>query len=52
LPQDTLARLSLGAFETSDLLERLPNRPDAQVWDLMEVLFQRRHPHIYPLDRF
>jgi hypothetical protein len=52
LPQDTLARLCLGAFETSDLLERLPNRPDRRTWDLMEVLFPRRHPHIYPLDRF
>jgi hypothetical protein len=52
MPQDTLARLCLGAFETNDLLERLPNRPDRQTWDLMEVLFPRRHPHIYPLDRF
>jgi hypothetical protein len=52
LPQDMLARLCLGGFETSDLLERLPNRPDARTSQLMEVLFPRRHPHIYPLDRF
>jgi Acetyltransferase (GNAT) domain len=52
LPQDTLARLCFGAFETSDLLERLPHRPDDRTWALMEVLFPRRHPHIYPLDRF
>jgi hypothetical protein len=52
VPQDTLARLCLGAFETSDLLDRLPNRPDRPTWNLMEVLFPRRHPHIYPLDRF
>jgi hypothetical protein len=52
LPQDMLARLCLGAFETRDLLERLPNRPDSRTWELMEVLFPRRHPHIYPLDRF
>jgi hypothetical protein len=52
MPQDTLARLCLGAFETSDLLERLPNRPDDRTWALLEVLFPRRYPHIYPLDRF
>ena len=52
VPQDTLARLCLGAFETRDLLERLPNPPEHRVWNLMEVLFPRRHPHIYPLDRF
>jgi GNAT acetyltransferase-like protein len=52
VPQDTLARLCLGAFETRDLLERLPNPPDRRTCDLMEVLFPRRHPHIYPLDRF
>jgi Acetyltransferase (GNAT) domain len=52
VPQDTLARLCLGAFETRDLLERLPNPPDRRTCELMEVLFPRRHPHIYPLDRF
>jgi hypothetical protein len=52
LPQETLARLCLGAFETGDLLERLSNPPDGPTWELMEVLFPRRFPHIYPLDRF
>lgn len=52
LPQDTLARLCLGAFETSDLLERLPHPPDKRTWEVMEVIFPRRNPHIYPLDRF
>ena len=52
LPQETLARLALGAFETSDLLARLPNRvPDESV-TLLEVLFPRRFPHIHAMDRF
>jgi hypothetical protein len=52
IPQDTLSRLCLGAFETSDLLARLPNRPDQQTTEILEVLFPRRTPHIYSMDRF
>jgi Acetyltransferase (GNAT) domain len=52
IPQDTLSRLCLGAFETSDLLARLPKRPDHQTSELLEVLFPGRTPHIYSMDRF
>jgi Acetyltransferase (GNAT) domain len=52
IPQDTLGRLCLGAFETSDLLARLPNRPDQQATEILEVLFPKRTPHIYSMDRF
>jgi predicted acetyltransferase len=52
LPQSTLARLALGAFETSDLLVRLPNRVPDEAVAVLEVLFPRRHPHIHAMDRF
>jgi hypothetical protein len=52
LPQDALSRMCLGAFETSDLLTRLPHRPDHQTTELLEVLFPKRTPHIYSMDRF
>jgi predicted N-acetyltransferase YhbS len=52
LPQHALARLCLGGFETGDLLRRLPSPPDRQTEDLLRVLFPRRLPHIYPIDRF
>ena len=52
LPQETLARLSLGAFEVRDLLARLPVQPSTQVLALLEILFPRRTPHIHAMDRF
>jgi GNAT superfamily N-acetyltransferase len=52
LPQTALARLCLGGFDPADLLARLPNRPDREVEALLQVLFPRRMPHIYPMDRF
>jgi GNAT superfamily N-acetyltransferase len=52
LPQTALARLCLGGFEPADVLARLPNRPNAEVEAVLRVLFPRRMPHIYPMDRF
>jgi hypothetical protein len=52
LPQTALARLCLGGFDPADLLARLPNRPDWEVEALLQLLFPRRMPHIYPMDRF
>ena len=52
LPQTALARLCLGGFDPADVLARLPNRPDQEVEALLQVLFPRRAPHIYPMDRF
>jgi GNAT superfamily N-acetyltransferase len=52
LPQTALARLCLGGFDPADVLARLPNRPNAEVEALLRVLFPRRMPHIYPMDRF
>ena len=52
LPQTALARLCLGGFDPADVLARLPNRPDREVEALLRVLFPRRMPHIYPMDRF
>ncbi|HEY7033903.1 MAG TPA: GNAT family N-acetyltransferase [Thermomicrobiales bacterium] len=52
LPQGTLARLCLGAFETDDLLARLPVALDPVAEGLLRVLFPRRAPFIYPVDRF
>jgi len=52
LPQTTLARLCLGGFDPADVLARLPNRPNAEVEAVLRVLFPRRMPHIYPMDRF
>lgn len=51
LPQETLARLCLGAFDTDDLLARLPTAPQAEAVALVKVLFPRRFPHVYPVDR-
>jgi hypothetical protein len=52
LDPGTLGQLSLGAYETGDVLARLPNSPDSKTTALLEILFPRRYPHIYPLDRF
>jgi hypothetical protein len=52
LPQRALARLRLGGFDPADVLARLPNRPDREVEAVLRVLFPRRMPHIYPIDRF
>lgn len=52
LPQDILARLILGAFDTADVLARLPDPPAAETAALLKVFFPRRYPHIYPMDRF
>jgi hypothetical protein len=52
LPQAMLARLCLGGFDTKDTLARLPTKPDAESANLLQVLFPRRYPHIFPVDRF
>jgi predicted acetyltransferase len=52
IPQAMLARLCLGAFETRDVLARLPNPPSREAGTLLEALFPKRTPHIYPVDRF
>jgi hypothetical protein len=52
LPQTALVRLCLGGFDSADVLARLPIRPDREVEALLRVLFPRRAPHIYPMDRF
>jgi hypothetical protein len=52
LPQTALARLCLGGFDPADVLARLPNQPDREAEAALRVLFPRRMPHIYPMDRF
>jgi hypothetical protein len=52
MPQAVLARLCLGGFDTGDILSRLPTKPTAETAALLNVLFPRRAPHIYPVDRF
>jgi hypothetical protein len=52
LPQEALARLTLGAFETREVLARLPQTVPAEAILLLEVLFPRRYPHIHAMDRF
>ncbi|CAA9571042.1 MAG: hypothetical protein AVDCRST_MAG87-2418 [uncultured Thermomicrobiales bacterium] len=45
-----VARLVLGSFDPAELLARSGTSPDAIA--VMAVLFPKRHPHIYPADRF
>jgi hypothetical protein len=52
LPQQTLARLALGAFPPGDLLARLEEPMDERARQLVEILFPLRHPHMYLPDRF
>jgi GNAT superfamily N-acetyltransferase len=52
LPQSALARLCLGGFDPEDVLMRLPRPPDTALRPLLCLLFPRRRPHIYPMDRF
>jgi GNAT superfamily N-acetyltransferase len=52
LPQTALARLCLGGFDPADVLARLPSQPDQEAADLLRLLFPRRMPHIYQMDRF
>lgn len=52
LPQQTLARLALGAFPPEDLLARLDEPPAEETCRLVRVLFPLRHPHMYLPDRF
>jgi hypothetical protein len=52
LPQATLARLCLGGFDSQDVIARLPNPIEPRAVPLLLTLFPRRHPHIYPMDRF
>jgi hypothetical protein len=52
LPQASLARMVLGAFEVGDLAARLLDPPDQQAVEVLATLFPRRAPHIYPADRF
>ena len=52
LPQAILARIAMGAFEVRDVIARLDNAVDDDAVALLEVLFPRRYPHIYAMDRF
>ena len=52
LPQTALVRLCLGGFDSADVLARLPNQPGQEVAALLRLLFPRRMPHIYQMDRF
>jgi hypothetical protein len=52
LPQAALARLCLGGFDPADVLARLPNQPGQEAAALLRLLFPRRMPHIYQVDRF
>jgi hypothetical protein len=52
LPQTALARLCLGGFDPADVLARLPDQPGQQAAALLQLLFPRRMPHIYQMDRF
>ncbi|MGH2617334.1 MAG: hypothetical protein ACRDJC_19045, partial [Thermomicrobiales bacterium] len=52
LPQTALARLCLGGFDPADVLARLPSKPDPEAAALLRMLFPKRTPHIYPMDRF
>ena len=52
LPQTTVARLALGAFQPRDLLALLQEPPQGVVHDTLEAMFPPRHPHIYYPDRF
>lgn len=52
LPQSTLARLCLGAYPPEDVLARLENTPNERTRKLVEILFPKRSPLIYPTDRF
>jgi hypothetical protein len=52
LPQTALARLCLGGFDPADVLSRLPNPPGQEAAALLRLLFPRRMPHIYQMDRF
>ena len=52
LPQSALARLCIGGFDPEDVLMRLPKPPDPALRSLLCLLFPRRRPHIYPMDRF
>jgi len=52
LPQTALARLCLGGFDPTDVLARLPDRPGQEAAALLRLLFPRRMPHIYQMDRF
>ena len=52
LPQTALARLCLGGFDPADVLARLPIQPGYDAAALLRMLFPRRMPHIYPMDRF
>jgi GNAT superfamily N-acetyltransferase len=52
LPQTALARLCLGGFDPTDVLARLPDQPGQEAAALLRLLFPRRMPHIYQMDRF
>ncbi len=52
LPQQTLARLALGAFPPQDLLEALPAPPSERLQQIVSALFPERHPHMHLPDRF
>jgi predicted N-acetyltransferase YhbS len=52
LPQSALARLCIGGFDPVDVLARLPRPPDPALASLLCMLFPRRQPHVYPMDRF
>jgi hypothetical protein len=51
LPGTTLARMALGAYDPADLLVRAGVADDG-VRRVLVALFPRRHPHLYPPDRY
>jgi hypothetical protein len=52
LPQAALARLAFGAADPQEIVERLDEPPADVVAELVEVLFPRRHQHMYLPDRY
>lgn len=52
LPQAMLARLALGAFPPTDLLDSLTNPLSEVTRDVLCTLFPERHPHMSLPDRY
>jgi hypothetical protein len=52
VPQPALARLVFGAAEPQEIVERLDHPPVGLAAELVEVLFPRRHQHMYLPDRY
>jgi GNAT superfamily N-acetyltransferase len=52
LPQATLARLALGAFDPADMIDRWDPPPNKRLRPILLALFPHRHPHMSLPDRF